>query len=143
MTAWRWRAGRRCDCLVGGRGGQPPYTCCSGRAAAAQPPAQRSGQSAPASGCSSQLLSNRDRHRPSWGVVFWLRISPRIRSQNRKDSKCSVRDLCRTDLCKNPRKSTSLPCPFKSVDFLSKNIAMFVLKKLYLSSFYPLKSWHR
>ncbi len=25
----------------------------------------------------------------------------------------SVRDLCRTGLCKNPRKSASLPCPFK------------------------------
>jgi hypothetical protein len=49
----------------------------------------------------------------SRGVVFRLRISPRIRSQNRNGSKCSVRDLCRTDLCKNPRKSASLPCPFK------------------------------
>jgi hypothetical protein len=48
----------------------------------------------------------------SRGVVFQLRISPRIRSQNRNGSKCSVRDLCRTDLCKNPRKSASLPCPF-------------------------------
>ena len=49
---------------------------------------------------------------PSQGVVFPLRISPRIGSQNRHGSKCSVRDLCRTDLCKNPRKSASLPCPF-------------------------------
>ncbi len=40
----------------------------------------------------------------SRGVVFWLWISPRIRS---------VRDLSQTDLCKNPRKSASLPCPFK------------------------------
>jgi len=48
----------------------------------------------------------------SRGVVFRLRISPRIRSQNRNGSKCSVRNLGRTDLCKNPRKSASLPCPF-------------------------------
>jgi hypothetical protein len=33
----------------------------------------------------------------SLGVVFRIRISPRIRSQNRNGSKCSVRDLCRTD----------------------------------------------
>ncbi len=31
------------------------------------------------------------------GVVFRIWISPRIRSQNRNGSKCSVRDLCRTD----------------------------------------------
>jgi hypothetical protein len=48
----------------------------------------------------------------SRGVVFRLRISPRIRSQNRNGSKYSVRDLCRTDFWKNPRKSASLPCPF-------------------------------
>jgi hypothetical protein len=49
----------------------------------------------------------------SRGVVFRIRISPRSRSQNLNGSKCSVRDLCRTDFCKNPRKSASLPCPFK------------------------------
>jgi hypothetical protein len=38
---------------------------------------------------------------PSLGVVFRLRISPRIRSQNRNSLICSVRDLCRTDLWKN------------------------------------------
>jgi hypothetical protein len=45
--------------------------------------------------------------------VFRLRISPRIRSQNRNGSMCIVRDICQTYLCKNPRKSASLPCPFK------------------------------
>ncbi len=49
----------------------------------------------------------------SRGVVFRLQISPWIRSQNRNASKHSVRDLCQTGLCKNPRKSASLPCPFK------------------------------
>jgi hypothetical protein len=34
-------------------------------------------------------------------------------------SKCSVTELCRTDLCKNPRKSASLPCPF---NFLQKKV---------------------
>jgi hypothetical protein len=48
----------------------------------------------------------------SRGVVFRLWISPRIRSQNRNGSKCSVRDLCRTDLCKNLGNSGSFPCPF-------------------------------
>ncbi len=48
----------------------------------------------------------------SRGVVFRIRISPRIRSQNRNGSKCSVRDLCQTDLCKNLGKFGSLPCPF-------------------------------
>jgi hypothetical protein len=57
----------------------------------------------------SSLLPNS----ASRGVVFRLRISPRIQSQNRNGSKCSVRDLCRTDFCKNPRKSALLPCPFK------------------------------
>ncbi len=50
----------------------------------------------------------------SRGVIFRLRISPRIRSRNRNGSKCSVRDLCRTDLRKNPRKPVSLPSPFNS-----------------------------
>jgi hypothetical protein len=45
-------------------------------------------------------------------VVFRLRISPRIRSQNRNGLKCSVRDQCRTNLCKNLGKPASLPCPF-------------------------------
>ncbi len=49
----------------------------------------------------------------SRGVVFGLRISPRIQSQNRNGSKRSVRDICQTSLCKNPRKSTLLLCPFK------------------------------
>jgi hypothetical protein len=38
-----------------------------------------------------------------------------IRSQIRNGSKCSIRDLCRTNLCKNPRKSASLPCPFNHI----------------------------
>ncbi len=50
---------------------------------------------------------------PSRGVVFRLRISPRIRSQKRNGSKDSVRDLWGPNFCKNPRKSVSLPCPFK------------------------------
>ncbi len=53
----------------------------------------------------------------SRGVVFRLRISPKIRSYNRISSKRSVRDLCRTGLCKNPRKSASLPCPLREKDF--------------------------
>ncbi len=48
--------------------------------------------------------------------VFRLRLSPRIRSQNRIGLKFSVRDLCRTNLCKNIGKSASLPCPFKGWD---------------------------
>ncbi len=60
---------------------------------------------------------------PSRGVVFQLGISPRIRSQKQNGSRGSVRDLWRTNFCKNPRKSASLPCPFKvisdcSLDFL-------------------------
>jgi hypothetical protein len=51
----------------------------------------------------------------SRGVVFRLCISPRIRSQNRNGSKGSVRDLWGTNFCKNPRKSASLPCPFKKI----------------------------
>jgi hypothetical protein len=34
------------------------------------------------------------------GVVFRIRISPRIRSQNQNSSKCSVRDLGQSDLCR-------------------------------------------
>ncbi len=47
------------------------------------------------------------------GVVFRIRISPGIRSQNWNGSKGSVRDSWGTNFCKNPRKSVSLPCPFK------------------------------
>ncbi len=53
---------------------------------------------------------------PDWpirGVVFRIPISPRIQSQHRNGSKCSVRDLGQSDLCKNLRKFGSLPCPFK------------------------------
>jgi hypothetical protein len=49
----------------------------------------------------------------SRGVVFRLLIYPQIISQNRNGSQRSVRDLCRTGLYKNPRKSASLPCPLK------------------------------
>ncbi len=55
---------------------------------------------------------------PSWGGVFRLRISPRIRSQKRNGSKVSVRDLWGPNFCKNPRKSASLPCPFKNMSKL-------------------------
>ncbi len=48
----------------------------------------------------------------SRGVIFRLRISPRIRSQSWNGSQHSVRDLCRTGLCKYPRKFASLPCTF-------------------------------
>ncbi len=51
---------------------------------------------------------------PSRGVVFRLWISPQIRSQKRNGSKDSVRDLWGPNFCKNPRKSASLPCPFKT-----------------------------
>jgi hypothetical protein len=30
--------------------------------------------------------------------------------------KGSVRDLCQKDLCKNIKKTGSLPCPFKDID---------------------------
>jgi hypothetical protein len=49
---------------------------------------------------------------PIRGVVFRIRISPRIRSQNRNSSKCSARDLGQSDLCKKLGKFGSLPCPF-------------------------------
>jgi hypothetical protein len=52
---------------------------------------------------------------PMRGVVFRIQISPRIWSQNRNSSKCSVRDLGQNDLCKNLRKFSSLPCPFNSI----------------------------
>jgi hypothetical protein len=49
-------------------------------------------------------------------VVFRLWISSKFKVKIRQNgSKRSVRDLCRTGLCKNPRKSASLPCPFKTV----------------------------
>jgi hypothetical protein len=57
--------------------------------------------------------SRQVRNSPTPRVVFWLWISPRIRSQNRNGSKGNVRDLWGTSFCKNPRKSASLPCPFK------------------------------
>jgi hypothetical protein len=60
-------------------------------------------------------LSRRVADSPSRGVVFRLRKSPRIRSQNRNGSKGSVRDLWGNNFCKNPRKSATLPCPFKCI----------------------------
>ncbi len=43
------------------------------------------------------------------GVDFRIRISPRIWNQNRNGLKGSVRDLGQSDLCKNIRKTGSLP----------------------------------
>ncbi len=80
----------------------------------------------------------------SRGVVFRLRISPRIRSQNRNGSKCSVRDLCPTDLCKNLGKSASSPCPFNSLRlFLFWIIFWFLFRPLYLTKFLFRKSGQR
>ncbi len=53
---------------------------------------------------------------PIRGVVFRTQISLRIRSQNRNGSKCSVRDLGQSDLCKNLGKFGLLPFPFKVLD---------------------------
>jgi hypothetical protein len=67
--------------------------------------------------CTTPRLAESESRRlpdsPSRGVVFRLRISPWIRSQKRNGSKVSVRDLWGPNICKNPRKSVSLPCPFK------------------------------
>ena len=52
------------------------------------------------------------------GVVFRIRISPRIRSQNQNSSKCSVRDLGQSDLCSIsslPCSLSSLPCSLSSL----------------------------
>jgi hypothetical protein len=57
-----------------------------------------------------------------WGVVFRIRISPGIRSQNRNGSKCSARDLGQSDLCKNLGKFGSLPCPFNFQIFSLYNV---------------------
>ncbi len=62
----------------------------------------------------------------SRGVVFWLRISPRIWSQIRNGWTRSVRDLCWTGLCKNPRKSASLPCPFKRSIHIKPEVVMYI-----------------
>jgi len=59
-------------------------------------------------------IQNRLPDSASRGVVFRLRISPRIRSQKRNCSKGSVRDLWGPNFCKNPRKSASLPFPFNT-----------------------------
>ena len=67
-------------------------------------------------------------------LVFRLRISLRIRSPNRNGSKFSVRNLCRTDICKNPRKSASLPCPY--IDCLScSNLAEEIIEDVMLIIF--------
>jgi hypothetical protein len=75
-----------------------------------QKPARRVGESVTRR--VGESPSRRVSDSPSRGVVFRLRISPRIRSQNRNGPKGSVKDLWRTNFCKNPRKSDSLPCPF-------------------------------
>ncbi len=40
-------------------------------------------------------------------------------------------DLCRTGLCKNPRKSASLPCPFKHTSKHVKKGRPLYAKKIY------------
>jgi hypothetical protein len=43
-----------------------------------------------------------------------MNISANLKPKSEQlETKRSVMDLCRTSLCKNPRKSASLPCPFK------------------------------
>jgi hypothetical protein len=79
----------------------------------------------------------------SRGVVFRIGISPRIRSQNRNGSKCSVRDLCRTDLCKNLGKSGSFPCLFKTSppQTLQKNCIQYYSNCLLLTLYLNLIFW--
>ncbi len=57
------------------------------------------------------------------GVDLGLRISPRIRSQNRNISIGCVSDLCRTYLCKKVEKTGSLPCSFKYTRTVEENLA--------------------
>ncbi len=61
----------------------------------------------------------------SRGVVFRLLISQQIRSQKRNGSKGGVRDLWGPNFCKNPRKSASLPCPFKLIEIFGAIFAYF------------------
>ncbi len=87
----------------------------------ADPPTRRVGESSTPrlAESKSQRLpyspSRRVADSPSRGVVFRLRISPRIWSQKLNGSKGSVRDLWGPNFCKNPRKSASLPCPFNQL----------------------------
>jgi hypothetical protein len=55
--------------------------------------------------------SKNDSPTPMRRVDFRIRISPKIRSQNRNGLTGSVRDLGQSDLCKNIEKTGSLPCP--------------------------------
>ncbi len=51
-------------------------------------------------------------HRCGEGVNFRIKISPRIRSQNRNRLKCSVRDLGQSDSCKTSEKLVHCHVPF-------------------------------
>ncbi len=64
-----------------------------------------------------QLALSESRRLSESEVVFQLRISPQIRNQTRNGSKGSVRDPWGTNFCKNPRKSASLSCPFKQINY--------------------------
>ena len=71
------------------------------------------------------------------GVVFRIRISPRIRSQNQNSSKCSVRDLGQSDLCRQTDRQTErqtskyLPVLYCSFLLYSKYSTYVVLNALY------------
>ncbi len=53
-------------------------------------------------------------------------ITPQIWIQIHKGSKCIVRDLCQTYLCKNLGKSASLPCPFNHCLFIVNHCLVIV-----------------
>jgi hypothetical protein len=53
------------------------------------------------------------------GVDFRMRISPRIRTQNRNGLKGSVRDLGQSDLCKNIEKLVHYHVPLISFKEIS------------------------
>ncbi len=76
-------------------------------------------------------------------VVFRLRISPPIWSPNQNGSKCSVRNLCRPDFCKNPRKFASLPCPFKLPSQLKRWCPILLLCRVLYSAPSSQRYWNR
>ncbi len=78
-------------------------------------------------------------------VVFQLQISPQIRSQNRNGSKCSVRDQCQTDLCKNlgNRPHCHIPLNPLFMQYISANTrgplkqSFLIFSHLFLFGTYP------
>ncbi len=69
------------------------------------------------------------------GVFIFYEYLREFEAKNWNCSKGSVRDLWGTNFCKNPRKSASLPCPFKPLKMVFCSSRGILSLKIFFTNF--------